>query len=139
MSTTYKDRPGRVGLSWIQAPQRAPNTGLWYNGITSVSKTADRGSIPWSPAKQLYLIIDRKYNNSMYKVYYTVDDTPHAEVFEDMSVALSATQFHRSLGRTFVTMVSENPNSIGKPGVDAVVNGKTPDGEDYTWMKRRTQ
>lgn len=25
---------------------------LWYNGITSVSKTADRGSIPWRFAKQ---------------------------------------------------------------------------------------
>ena len=23
------------------------NMSLWYNGITSVSKTADRGSIPW--------------------------------------------------------------------------------------------
>ena len=35
----------------------------------------------------------------------------------------------------FVTMVSQNPMSVGKPGVDAVVNGKTPDGHDYTWSK----
>ena len=76
----------------------------------------------------------------MYKVYYTtIDNAPHAEMFDDMATALSATQFHRSLGHTFVTMVGENPNSIGKPGVDAIVNGKLPDGEDYTWMKRRTQ
>jgi hypothetical protein len=75
----------------------------------------------------------------MYKVYYTIDTTPYAEIFEDMTTALSATQFHRSLGRTFVTMVSENPNSVGKPGVDSVVDGVLPDGLAYTWMKRRTQ
>ena len=75
----------------------------------------------------------------MFKVYYTIDNAPFAEMFDDMATALSATEFHRSLGRTFVTMVSENPNSVGKPGVDAVVDGKTPDGEDYTWMKRRKQ
>lgn len=38
-----------------------------------------------------------------------------------------------------VSLCSENPNSIGKPGVAAVENGQTPDGLPYTWMKRRTQ
>jgi hypothetical protein len=32
-------------------------------------------------------------------------------------------------------MVAEDPNQIGKPGVDAVVNGKTPDGQDYDGSK----
>jgi hypothetical protein len=30
-------------------------------------------------------------------------------------------------------MVAEDPSHIGKPGVDAVVDGKTPDGHDYEW------
>jgi hypothetical protein len=32
-------------------------------------------------------------------------------------------------------MASENAQSVGRPGVDAVVNGKTPDGHDYDWSK----
>ena len=39
------------------------------------------------------------------------------------------------MGMTFVTMVSENPDSVGRPGVDSVVDGKTPDGVAYTWNK----
>lgn len=74
----------------------------------------------------------------MFKVYWMSElDEACYQDFEDMSVALNWTEFLRSKGRTFVTMVSENPNSIGKPGVDAVVDGKLPDGEDYTWKKRR--
>jgi hypothetical protein len=77
----------------------------------------------------------------MYKVYWTapMSNACYSEDFEDMATALKATEFCRSLGRRYVTMVSENPNSVGKPGVDSVVDGKLPDGEDYTWMKRRTQ
>ncbi len=36
---------------------------------------------------------------------------------------------------THVTMCSEMPGSVGKPGVDSVVDGKTPDGQPYTWSK----
>jgi hypothetical protein len=36
---------------------------------------------------------------------------------------------------TFVTMVSENPNSVGKSGVDEVKDGKCPDGVAYDWNK----
>lgn len=35
----------------------------------------------------------------------------------------------------FVTMVSQNSNSVGRPGVDSVVDGKTPDGQEYDWSK----
>jgi hypothetical protein len=31
--------------------------------------------------------------------------------------------------------VAEDPSHVGKPGVDAVVDGKTPDGQDYDWSK----
>jgi hypothetical protein len=37
----------------------------------------------------------------------------------------------------FVGFVSQDANSVGKPGVDSIVDGKTPDGHPYTWMKRR--
>jgi hypothetical protein len=36
---------------------------------------------------------------------------------------------------TFITMVGENQNQVGKAGVDEVKDGKTPDGVDYTWNK----
>ena len=76
----------------------------------------------------------------MFKVYWTDrDGKPDAEEYDDMSLALQVTNSLRNDGFRFVTMVSENPNSVGKPGVDAVVDGKTPDGEAYTWMMRRTQ
>ena len=35
----------------------------------------------------------------------------------------------------FVTMCSQNRNSVGKPGVDSIVDGKTPDGFVYEWSK----
>ena len=35
----------------------------------------------------------------------------------------------------FVTMSSQNRNSVGKPGVDSIVDGKTPDGFAYEWSK----
>jgi hypothetical protein len=34
-----------------------------------------------------------------------------------------------------VTSKGEMASCVGKPGVDSVVNGKTPDGEDYDWSK----
>lgn len=37
-----------------------------------------------------------------------------------------------------VTMSTELSDMVGKAGVDAVVDGKTPDGVDYSWVKRRT-
>ena len=76
----------------------------------------------------------------MYKVYWT-DDVGNAcfQDFNDMTQALNWTQFLREKGRTFVTMVSENPNSVGKPGVDSVVDGVLPDGSTYEWKMRRTQ
>ena len=38
---------------------------------------------------------------------------------------------------SFVTMVSEDPNSVGKPGVDSVIDGVLPDGNIYEWKMRR--
>ena len=65
------------------------------------------------------------YNRAMFKIYYTdpVSDVSHY------------TEGWRRIGMTFVTMVSEHPDSVGRPGVDSVVDGKTPDGVAYTWNK----
>lgn len=74
----------------------------------------------------------------MFKVYYT-DSNNVANSLDfsdtDMKEALVAMQDLRTQNFSFVTMVSENPNSIGKPGVDSVKNGLTPDGIPYTWNK----
>ena len=77
------------------------------------------------------------YNMAMFKIYYTdpVTNWSHAHDADTLSEALQYTEGFRKLGMTFVTMVSENPNSVGKPGVDSVVDGKTPDGVAYTWNK----
>jgi hypothetical protein len=72
----------------------------------------------------------------MFKIYWTDrDGMPNSVDEEDLGAALRMTKEMRDAGMTFVTMVSENPNSIGKPGVDAVENGKTPDGHQYEWSK----
>lgn len=73
----------------------------------------------------------------MFKVYWSYAKEAHFEDFHNMSEALDKCEFLRKAGRTFVTMVSENTNQVGKMGVDAVTNGKTPDGIAYTWVKRR--
>ena len=72
----------------------------------------------------------------MFKIYWT-DHDQHAwgEETHDLVQALKITKEKRDAGCTFVTMASENPQHVGKPGVDAVVDGKTPDGEDYDWSK----
>jgi hypothetical protein len=56
---------------------------------------------------------------------------------EKLNDALLFSSWMRTCNATFVTMVSENPDSVGKSGVDEIVNGKLPDGTNYEWKKRR--
>ena len=75
----------------------------------------------------------------MYKIYYT-DEWDHDRSYkaEKLEDALEIVEgLRRNERNSFVTMVSENPNAVGKPGVDSVTDGKLPDGSNYTWMKRR--
>jgi hypothetical protein len=65
----------------------------------------------------------------------TTKRVPHAEEVDDILLALKCAEKHRQ--RQFagekvshITLMSENPNSVGKPGVDVV-------GPDYNWKKRR--
>lgn len=74
----------------------------------------------------------------MYKVYWTdFTNTPQGIYTSTLKGALRISEEKRKEGFTFVTMVSEDPNSIGKPGVDSVENGVLPDGNTYDWKKRR--
>lgn len=58
---------------------------------------------------------------------------------DKLTEALSFCQEKRNEpGVHHVSLCSEDPSSVGKPGVDSIVDGKTPDGHDYTWMKRRS-
>ncbi len=72
----------------------------------------------------------------MFKIYWT-DASGQSQGVEtaDLVQALQLTKDKRDEGHTFVTMVSENPQHVGKAGVTAVVDGKTPDGQTYDWSK----
>ena len=74
----------------------------------------------------------------MYKVYWTdFTNAPQGIYSNTLDGALRICEDKRKAGYSFVTMVSENPDSVGKPGVDSVKHGLLPDGELYTWKKRR--
>lgn len=74
----------------------------------------------------------------MYKVYWTSEDgAAKSEDYLEMVTALTEANRLRSVGFAYVAMVGENPNQVGKMGVDSVVDGKLPSGEDYTWKMRR--
>lgn len=74
----------------------------------------------------------------MYKVYWTAEDgQARSEDYVEMIEALTRVNHMRTVDMAYVAMVSENPNQVGKMGVDSVEDGKLPNGEDYTWKKRR--
>lgn len=62
-----------------------------------------------------------------------------AEAFEcnTLTEALEQAKVLRECGNRFVTIASELPECVTLPGVDSIVGGKLPDGNDYTWKKRR--
>jgi len=81
-------------------------------------------------------------NETTYAVYWSVLDTPKRRTFFELTAALKFTEEMRKSAvedRTikFITMVGENTNRVGRDGVDEVKDGKTPDGIEYSWVKRR--
>jgi len=73
-----------------------------------------------------------------YTIYWTLGRLPCSEETNDMGYALKKVEsLRKSPSNRAICIASENPDQIGKMGVDAVVDGKTPDGEKYTWVKRR--
>lgn len=78
----------------------------------------------------------------MIKLYWTNEHAdPCCKLFEGTQLvdALKMAKQLRQSGARFVCISSEHPDCVTKAGVDAVTDGKTPDGADYTWMKRRNQ
>ena len=74
----------------------------------------------------------------MFKIYWTdKEELTQGQFSADLNTALRLTEQLRKEGNSFVTMVSENPNSVGKPGVDTIKDGLCPDGVAYSWVKRR--
>jgi hypothetical protein len=72
----------------------------------------------------------------MFKIYWTDENNQaHGQEATEIVQALQITKDKRDAGFSFVTMVSENTQQVGKPGVDTIVDGKTPDGQDYDWSK----
>jgi len=58
----------------------------------------------------------------MFKIYWT-DNSGQPQKQDETSLQVA------------LRLVEDNPNHVGKPGVAAVENGKTPDGHDYDWSK----
>lgn len=54
----------------------------------------------------------------------------------DLLQALKLTEQLRAGGKRHVTISSELDSSVGRPGVDAVSDGRLPDGEPYDFNKR---
>ena len=75
----------------------------------------------------------------MYRVYWTAaDGSARSEDYVEMVAALTETNRLRNEGHAYVVMASENPNQVGRMGVDSVEDGHLPSGEAYTWKMRRT-
>jgi hypothetical protein len=72
-----------------------------------------------------------------FKVYWTYGGECFGEAFQDVAQALDRCQELRNSGHSFVTMCSQDVNMVGKFGVDSVEHGLLPDGDVYTWKKRR--
>lgn len=54
----------------------------------------------------------------------------------ELVAALAFCQDQRTAGMRHVSLSSENADSVGEPGVNSIVDGKTPDGHDYEWSKQ---
>jgi hypothetical protein len=73
-------------------------------------------------------------------VFYLSKDEhqPRCERFKDdeYTLAMKVVADLRKLGEQHVSISLQLADNIGKPGVDAVTDGKTPDGHDYEWSKQ---
>ncbi len=81
-----------------------------------------------------------------YMVYWMEDSGSHLGIshaqfeFFKPSEMTEALNFMNDLRKRedveFVTFVGPDPNRVGKPGVDSIADGKTPDGHKYEWSKQ---
>lgn len=77
-------------------------------------------------------------NQTKYTIYWTFCGKPEMTVLHDLGQVLGfVEQTRKTPGYSAVTFCAENPDQVGKPGVDSIMDGRTPDGVEYTWTKRR--
>lgn len=76
-------------------------------------------------------------NTTHYMVFWIDNEHdgngPGCQYFEKMGNALAFMHELRrpERGITFVTMASESEDNVGKMGVDAIVDGRCPDGSEF--------
>jgi hypothetical protein len=70
----------------------------------------------------------------MYKVVW--NDTAGRDCEEEVKDLSAAMQFAKELG-ILVTINGGGMEIVGVFGADSVDNGKLPNGENYSWYKRR--
>ena len=74
----------------------------------------------------------------MHKIYWTDKTGREHSLFRTaLDEALNVAKDARDAGGTFVVIATENPNQVGKMGVDTIKEGVLPDGSKYEWTKRR--
>ena len=71
-----------------------------------------------------------RYNNGMIQV----KSKTKTQEFETLALAID---WAKELGE-FVTIQVNGMDFVGKFGADSIVDGRCPDGIDYSWKKRRT-
>ncbi len=75
-----------------------------------------------------------------YVVFWLQQDEPTHQKFTDLQMTEALAFANRKRNEadvTHVVMSSQVDGQVGGRGVDAVEDGKLPDGTDYTWKKRR--
>ena len=54
---------------------------------------------------------------------------------DELKAALDCVESRRRAGMAHVSLSTDFSHHVGKPGVAAVEDGKTPDGQAYEWSK----
>ena len=93
---------------------------------------AGRGSIP--PSSAIDTDTKRIYNSRMYKVNW--NDTAGRGCVEEVKDLSEALAFAKELG-ILVTINGGGMEIVGVFGADSVDNGLLPNGDRYSWYKRR--
>ena len=77
-------------------------------------------------------------SHTRYTIYWTFAGKPGMEQTGDLIQALvRLEELRNTVGHSAITFACEHADQVGSMGVDSVENGMTPDGVEYTWVKRR--
>ena len=100
--------------------------------------------VEYGDPEAVQALINRTYGANVkvttYVVFWLGSGTPLSKEFSDMGRALTFCQElrnHKGGDITHVVMSVDNVDQVGGMGVNAVVDGKLPDGSNYSWTKRR--